>query len=405
MTITPLAPSSAISGLPRGNLLLQSQTLGAIWATSNASVSSNTAADIFGLATADTLTRTSAGVSYLTQNTGKAAVAVSYTFSVYAQLKTGAFVSLMMQDAGGGGRVDACFNLSAGALALGPTNGAAATITAIAGTGWYRLTLSAVSSTATSWNVYLSTASVAQFIDGAGSANATAAYFWGAQLEPYASASAYAATTGVTDPGIWAGVQSLPVLPYLPGQDVSVAKGPQWSTQRIVTASGRERTTAYWPYPKWQFELRYGVIRHRPTAAELFKMWEFFAAMQGQFSPWLFVDPSDCQIPGSAPAGFATGDGATRTFQLQRPINSVSEPVYGVYQPVILDNGAPTSSALSFSPNGMVTFATAPASGHALTWFGYFYFGCRFRQDDMSFEQIVPQLWSGKSLKFTSLRA
>ncbi len=204
--------------------------------------------------------------------------------------------------------------------------------------------------------------------------------------------------------GIWSGVQGLPVLPFLPGQAVAVIKAPQWSSQVIRTASGRERRTAYWSYPLWQFELRYEVIRHRPTTAELFTMWEFFNVRQGQFAPFLFVDPTDCQIASSAPQGFGTGDGATRSFQLTRAINSFVEPVFDVYAPTILDNGS-AAGAYTLSPNGVVTFTTAPAAGHALTWFGYFYFGCRFLQDDLGFEQIVSQLWTGRSLKFTSLRA
>ena len=99
--------------------------------------------------------------------------------------------------------------------------------------------------------------------------------------------------------GIWSGADGLPVLPFLPGQDIAVSKAPQWSTGVIRTASGRERRTAYWSFPLWQFELQYEVIRHRPTAPELAAMWEFFNVMQGQFGPWLFVDPSACQVPTS----------------------------------------------------------------------------------------------------------
>ena len=227
--------------------------------------------------------------------------------------------------------------------------------------------------------------------------------------------------------GIWSGADGLPVLPYLPGQSVTLTKAPKWSTGVIRAASGRERRTAVWSFPLWQFELQYEVVRARPGVAELAAMWEFFSVMQGQFGPWLFVDPTNCQLPTSllldasgqpltdssgafltdgsgAPTGYAfgTGDGATTTFQLARPINSFSEPVYAAFEPVILDNGA-LAGAHSVA-HGQVTFSVAPASGHVLSWFGFFYFGCRFLQDDLSFEQIVQQLWSGKSLKFTSLR-
>ena len=81
--------------------------------------------------------------------------------------------------------------------------------------------------------------------------------------------------------GIWSGTQGLPVLPYLPGQDVAVSKGMVWNTEVIQSANGKERRTQYWPYPLWNFSLQYGVIRHRPTNAELFALWEFFGVLQG----------------------------------------------------------------------------------------------------------------------------
>ncbi len=200
--------------------------------------------------------------------------------------------------------------------------------------------------------------------------------------------------------GLWSGAAGLPVLPLLPGQSVQVTKAATWSSKVKRAGSGRERRTALWPYPLWTFELSFEVVRHRPTNDELAALWEFFNTVQGQYGPWLFVDPSDNQVSGQA---FATGDGATSAFQLTRAIRSWSEPVYAVWQPVITIAGAPTT-AFTLIPNGAVQFTSPPAAGAALAWSGYFYFGCRFTQDDLSFEQIVSQLWSGKSLKFTSVR-
>ena len=213
--------------------------------------------------------------------------------------------------------------------------------------------------------------------------------------------SAYPPPAGSGLPtGLWSGALGAPVLPLLPGQSVQVTKAPSWSTKTKRATSGRERRTALWPYPLWTFSLSYEVVRHRPTNDELAVLWEFFNTVQGQFGAWLFVDPSDCQAASHA---FGVGDGATATFQLTRAIRTWSEPVYAVYQPVILVGGTPTT-AFTLVPNGAVQFASPPAAGAALTWSGYFYFGCRFSQDDLSFEQIVSQLWSGKALKFTSVR-
>ena len=229
--------------------------------------------------------------------------------------------------------------------------------------------------------------------------------------------------------GIWNGAYGLPVLPFLPGQTPVVTKAPLWSTEVIRSASGRERRTAYWPSPLWQFELSYEVIRHLPTNDELVVMWEFFNVAAGMYGAWLFVDPTDCQVfqvqgnPILDSAGnpildsggnpildgsnvgdvFATGDGATTSFQLTRTLNSFQEPVYAVYGQTILDNGS-AAGAYTIGPNGVITFSVAPVAGHTLSWYGYLYFGCRFLQDDLSFKRLMSYLWSGAKLGFTSIR-
>jgi uncharacterized protein (TIGR02217 family) len=209
----------------------------------------------------------------------------------------------------------------------------------------------------------------------------------------------------------------LPVFPILPGQAITVSKAPKWSTKVKRASSGRERRTALWAYPLWQFELSFEVVRHRPTNDELAALWTFYNTVQGQYGPWLFLDPTDCQNYdplGAAPeiaSSFGVGDGATATFQLQRylaaatPAGStgILEPVYAPFGLQIFVNGTPTT-AYTPAPGGRLTFTTPPAAGAALTWTGYFYFGCRFLEDELTLEQFAAQLWSGKSLKFTSLR-
>lgn len=234
--------------------------------------------------------------------------------------------------------------------------------------------------------------------------------------------------------GIWSGVDNLPVFPWLPGQAITLSKGMTWSTGVKKSASGRIRTKSYWSDAIWEFEVQYEVVRQRPTITEWNILNEFFGTMKGQRGFFLFVDPLDCQIAGAPPIGspildltgapildlagqqildmsggagggqvFGIGDGATRAFQLIRPINSYTEPVYGAFQVVVYDNGTLVSTSTYSVANGVVTFLTPPAPGHLLIWFGYFYFGCHFAQDDLTLDKIVDQLWSGKALKFESL--
>lgn len=411
MTVTPFVPAANVSLLPRGNLLLQSQTLdNASWTKTNETVTTNATTDVYGLSTVDLITRTSTAAAQISQAATKpSAAALTMTLSFDAKLSSGSFLAVRVFGSSTSNRVDAIFNLSTGVVVsvttAGTFAGASAAISASGVNGLFNCSVVFTTDAAPTATVAFSSSSVSQQVDGTGSSNSTAVYLSQAQLEPYGQQSGYALTTSAVDPGVWAGVQSLPVLPYLPGQTVTVTKAPLWSTKVVRATSGRERRTALWPYPLWQFELSYEVLRHKPTNDELMQFWEFFNAAQGQFGAWLFVDPSDCQIPSTAPDSFGTGDGSTKTFQLQRNLfTSVYEPVYGAYQPVVLDNGAPAGT-YTLSSGGQITFSSAPATGHALTWFGYFYFGCRFLQDDLTFEQIISTLWSGKSLKFTSIRA
>lgn len=411
MTIAPYVPPGGLSLLPRGNLLLQSQAFDqTAWVKTNETVTANATTDVYGLSTVDLVTRTSTAASQIAQAATVPAIIQTMTLSFDAKIGSGNFLAVRAYGSTTANRVDAIFNLSTGALVSYVATGAFTTVGAPSISpsginGLFNIAMSFTTDTAITTTIAFSSSSVSQAVDGTGSTNSTTVYLSQAQLEPYATQSGYALTTTTVDPGIWAGTQSLPVLPYLPGQTPDVSKAPLWSTSVRRASSGRERRQALWNYPLWQFELQYEVLRHRPAADELFTMWEFFNTQQGMASAWLCVDPTDCQILSTAQATFGIGDGLTKTFQLQRQINSWSEPVYDVYQPYILDNGVLTSSAYVISPNGQITYTTAPTAGHTLSFFGYFYFGCRFLQDDLTFEQIVSMLWEGKSLKFTSLRA
>jgi len=192
------------------------------------------------------------------------------------------------------------------------------------------------------------------------------------------------------------------IFPILPGQSFKVLKDPIWSTVVRAAASGRERRTQIWPKPRWKFEVKYEVIRDRggPTTSELQFLYEFFLQQAGRYNSFQFFDPDDYQATA---VQFGTGDGTTTAFQLSRPIRNFVEPVYEIYStPTIYDNGTPTG-AFTLGANGVITFTSAPANTHVLTWTGIFYYRCRFDTDELKASQLMKQLWSAQGLTFMSL--
>jgi hypothetical protein len=62
--------------------------------------------------------------------------------------------------------------------------------------------------------------------------------------------------------------------------------------------------------------------------------------------------------------------------------------------PAIFDNGSVVStSAYTLGATGIVTFNTAPTSGHALTWAGSFYYRAQFETDGFEPSEFLNKLW------------
>ena len=193
------------------------------------------------------------------------------------------------------------------------------------------------------------------------------------------------------------------VFPVMPGLGWSVIKTPKWKTVTQEAASGKEVRVALMSYPLWEFTLTFSVLRGAYGYSEMQDLAGFFLARQGMFDTWLFDDPTDDTVTLGS---FGAGDGTTTAFQLTRSMGGFAEPVQNLNgAPLIYANGTlVSSSAYTVGSTGIVTFATAPAAGVALTWSGTFYFRCRFLQDTAEFDQFAAQLWALKKLNFVSVK-
>jgi hypothetical protein len=182
------SPCTAAAGT---NLIPASNTFSA-WGPTNCTVTS-AQPSWDGTNTAWKWTR-SANPAYIGTSFAKAASAITYTASIYAKAGSGNFLALIMQDGVGGGRVDVVFNLAAGTyVVLTPT--ATATMTPV-GDGFYRCTITSLSTTNTTLTIYFSGNSNGVQLDGTDSSSTTFIYVSKAQVVEGSVPGLYRATAG-----------------------------------------------------------------------------------------------------------------------------------------------------------------------------------------------------------------
>lgn len=202
---------------------------------------------------------------------------------------------------------------------------------------------------------------------------------------------------------------ALPVFPSLPGLAFPVKRAAEWSTVKQDALSGKRTRAQNFSYPVWHWEVSFDVLRSSNVAVyaafpELQELEALINSLMGGTGLFLYQDPSDHTATAQL---FATGDGASKTYQLVRSLSAGGftsyEPVF--FPNVITDvqvNGVTT--AVTLGNYGQVTFATAPNAGALLTWDGTYYWGCQFDDDQFEFENFMLGLWAMRSLKWSSLK-
>ncbi len=144
------------------------------------------------------------------------------------------------------------------------------------------------------------------------------------------------------------------------------AGGPVFATELVVGASGAERRNRLWSQARARYQVGTGV----KSEAQMRALIAFFRARGGRATGFRFKDWSDFQGVNE-PLG--VGNGAQKKFQLvrrygnggQEQLRPVLKPVGGTVR--IYVDGALVSGLSISTVTGVVSFATAPASGVVLT--------------------------------------
>ncbi|MDA5194954.1 DUF2460 domain-containing protein [Govanella unica] len=169
--------------------------------------------------------------------------------------------------------------------------------------------------------------------------------------------------------------------------------GPKFATTVVETVSGHETRNLEWAEARAEYDVGTGVR----SEADLAALIAFFRARRGRAFGFRFRDWSDDRsgAPGLTPTALdqaiGTGSGAKTTFQLVKRYESggeiqqrvIRKPVAGSVK-IALGGVVKTSGWSVDSVTGVVSFASAPPNGVAVTAGFLFDVPVRFRDDRLA---------------------
>jgi hypothetical protein len=175
----------------------------ASWVKFNVGVTTNTSSTTApdGTTNSELMTRTTTSAAYFLKGHTKAASSITYTASAFVKKSVGNYCALTAQGTYPS-RAAVVFDINSGTISRAATayssfTNASASITSYPN-GWYRISLTATSDTATTYDTYFNFNSNGVEIDVTDSASNSAGFIWGTQLEVGAFPTSYIPTVAST---------------------------------------------------------------------------------------------------------------------------------------------------------------------------------------------------------------
>ena len=189
--------------------------------------------------------------------------------------------------------------------------------------------------------------------------------------------------------------------------------GPERRTQIVTLASGDEERNASWADSRRSYDAAYGIRRADDLAAVV----AFFEARNGRLHAFRWKDWGDHKscLPSGTPAPtdqpLSPVEGMSGAFQLVKQYASgaqswtrtITKPVAGTVR-VALDGAEQLSGWSVDALTGIVTFASAPGAGVAVTAGFEFDVPVRFDTDRLDVTHDLERLGSITSIPLVEVR-
>ena len=175
--------------------------------------------------------------------------------------------------------------------------------------------------------------------------------------------------------------------------------GPGFKTDIVEFASGKEQRNVKWSQSRMAWDVAHSIR----TGEEMDRLVAFFRNRKGRAYGFRFKDWTDyeCEM-----ATFATGDGTTRVFQLQKWYNeedtheggttfekrNITRPVQGTLTCRV--GGIATVAFTCDFDTGLITFTDPPANGAAIQAAFEFDVPCRFDTDQMKYTREAYDIYT-----------
>lgn len=183
--------------------------------------------------------------------------------------------------------------------------------------------------------------------------------------------------------------------PVMSGIEMHSYKTISYDGEIVSTGSGKKRSNTNQLLPKWNIEVKYGIL----TEAQYKTILGFFALLKGSNTPFYWLDPDDNTETGIQLPKISNGN-----YQCVMVYGGYVEAVEKVDQVKVYVNGT-LQAANKYTVNGgVIVFNTAPASGAIVTADFRYYFKVHIRAKKIKFEHVFTNFKKTNTLNLETWR-